>query len=185
NFSVLRRSSTSGNGRNGVSDSMPHCAPTRGTADCSPRGGTTAAHTPDNDMDHPVRDLVVVGASAGGLAALRAVVAQLPAGFPATMAVVLHTGPHATHLPELLMAIGPNPAAVASHGELVRPGRLVTAPPDHHLMISDGVFQTTRSAKEHHTRPAIDPLFRSAALWAGPRVIGVLLSGRNDDGTAG
>src|SRR5207248_2046308 len=65
NFSVLRRSSTSGNGRNGVSDSMPHCAPTRGTADCSPRGGTTAAHTPDNDMDHPVRDLVVVGAWAG------------------------------------------------------------------------------------------------------------------------
>ena len=136
-------------------------------------------------MDSPVRDLVVVGASAGGVAALRLLASQLAPAFPATMAVVLHTGAHPSRLAQLLAASGPNAAGFAQHGDTLRPARIVTAVPDHHLLVRDGIFHLTRGPKERHTRPAIDPLFRSAALWGGPRVIGVLLSGRNDDGTAG
>jgi two-component system chemotaxis response regulator CheB len=131
------------------------------------------------------RDLVVIGASAGGVGALRAIVSQLPPRFPAAVLVVLHTGPYPSRLAQVLDAVGPNPARMAADGDRAKPGLILTAPADHHLLIRDGAVQLTRGAREHHTRPAIDPLFRSAALWGGPRVIGVLLSGRNDDGTAG
>jgi two-component system chemotaxis response regulator CheB len=132
-----------------------------------------------------VRDIVVIGASAGGLAVLRTIASQLPPGFAAAVLIVLHTGAHPSRLPQILAAWGPNPAQFATDGESLEQGRLVVAVPDRHLVVRDGVLRTVRGAKEHHTRPAIDPLFRSAALWAGPRVIGVLLSGRNDDGTSG
>ncbi|WP_157271365.1 chemotaxis protein CheB [Azohydromonas aeria] len=131
------------------------------------------------------RDIVVVGASAGGVRALRELAAALPADFPAALCVVLHVGPFKSSLPELLEAVGPLPAAHAVTGEPLRPGRILVAPPDHHLLLQDGATLLTRGPKEHHTRPAVDPLFRSAALAFGPRVIGVLLTGGLDDGAAG
>lgn len=131
------------------------------------------------------RDIVVVGASAGGVRALRELAARLPPAFPAAVCVVLHVGPYPSTLPQLLSAAGPNPAAHAGHGEPLLPGRVYVAPPDHHLLLQEGTLQLVRGPKEHHTRPAVDPLFRSAALSAGPRVIGVLLTGLLDDGTAG
>lgn len=137
------------------------------------------------DKPEAVRDLVVIGASAGGVSALRTFASQLPAGFPAAVLVVLHTGAHANRLPHILTASGPNPSDFAADGEPLEKGRILVAPPDRHVVVREGMVRLSRSAKEHHTRPAIDPLFRSAALWGGPRTIGVVLSGRNDDGTAG
>ncbi len=132
------------------------------------------------------RDIVVIGASAGGVRALRVVAAALPADFAAAVCVVLHVGAFRSNLPELLEAVGPLPAAHALGGEQLRHGRILIAPPDHHLLLeADASVQLTRGPKEHHTRPAVDPMFRSAALSLGPRVIGVLLTGGLDDGTAG
>jgi two-component system chemotaxis response regulator CheB len=131
------------------------------------------------------RDLVVVGASAGGLAPLRTIASRLPSDFPACVLVVLHTGPHPSRLPQLLDAAGPLEASFATDGAPLRPGTIYVAPPDHHLLVRESLMRVTRGPKEHHTRPAIDPLFRSAALWGGPRVTGVVLSGSNDDGSAG
>lgn len=131
------------------------------------------------------RDLVVIGASAGGVSALCRLASALPAGFPAAVCVVLHVGPNRSSLPELLSAAGPLPASHATSGQLLAPGRIYVAPPDHHLLVQDGWLRLTHGPKEHFTRPAIDPLFRSAALSAGPRVIGVLLTGSMGDGTAG
>src|SRR5438105_5702309 len=132
-----------------------------------------------------LRDVVVVGASAGAVAALTGLAGQLPARFPAALLVVLHTGPHPSRLAGILDRSGRNPAVPAIDGEPLRSGHIHVAVPDHHLLVRDGLIRLTRGAKEHHTRPAIDPLFRTAALWAGPRVIGVVLSGCNDDGSAG
>jgi two-component system, chemotaxis family, protein-glutamate methylesterase/glutaminase len=131
------------------------------------------------------RDIIVVGASAGGVEAFRRLAADLPAEFPAAVLAVLHIGSHHSILPDLLAAAGPNTSAHARDGERLRHGHIAVAPPDHHLLISDGAVRLTRGPKEHHTRPAIDCLFRSAALGHGPRVIGVVLTGRLDDGTAG
>ncbi|HEX6704583.1 MAG TPA: chemotaxis protein CheB [Albitalea sp.] len=138
-----------------------------------------------DDPSLPLRDVVVIGASAGGVAALRSIASALPAQFPAAVLMVLHTGAYPSRLPQILAAVGPNPADFAVDGESLRPGRIVVAPPDRHLLIQDGTVAVTHGPKEHHSRPAIDPLFRSAALWGGPRIVGVVLSGRNDDGTAG
>src|SRR5258706_6756657 len=118
--------------------------------------------------DIALRDLVVIGASAGGVSALRTIASRLPARFPAAVLVVLHTGPHPSRLPHLLGAVGPNEARLAVDGDLLQPGCIVAAVPDHHLIVRDGAIVLTRGAREHHTRPAIDPLFRSAALGGGP-----------------
>lgn len=131
------------------------------------------------------RDIVVVGASAGGVQALRVLAASLPADFAAAVCVVLHVGAFKSNLPELLEAVGPLSAVHAATGDVLKPGRILVAPPDHHLLLEDGAVLLTRGPKEHHTRPAVDPLFRSAALSFGPRVIGVLLTGGLDDGSAG
>jgi two-component system, chemotaxis family, protein-glutamate methylesterase/glutaminase len=132
------------------------------------------------------RSIVVVGASAGGVLALRQLAAQLPSAFPASICVVLHVGSYASSLPALLSRAGPNPAEHAQPGQRLQRGHIYVAPPDRHLLLQQGdVIQLTRGPREHHTRPAIDPLFRSAALSAGPRAVGVLLTGRLDDGVAG
>jgi two-component system chemotaxis response regulator CheB len=131
------------------------------------------------------RDIVVIGTSAGGVHALRMLAAALPADFAASVCVVQHIGAHHSVLPALLEAVGPLPAAHPVMGEKLRPGRILLAPPDHHLMLQGDTVLLTRGPKEHHARPAVDPLFRSAALSFGPRVIGVLLTGALDDGSAG
>jgi two-component system chemotaxis response regulator CheB len=131
-------------------------------------------------------DIVVIGASAGGIPALSALVGGLPAGFPAAILVVVHIPPYAeSHLPEILSRAGPLPAAHARDGEPIQAGRISVAPPDRHLLVRPGEIALSRGPRENHSRPAIDPLFRSAARAYGPRVVGVILSGALDDGSLG
>jgi two-component system, chemotaxis family, protein-glutamate methylesterase/glutaminase len=129
--------------------------------------------------------IIVIGASSGGVSALQALAAQLPASFPAPILAVQHIGSHRSLLPSLLRRRGPLPAAHGEHGEPIVAGRIYVAPSDHHMLVEDHTIRLARGPKEHHARPAIDPLFRSAALAHGPSVIGVVLTGYLDDGTAG
>jgi len=138
-----------------------------------------------SDVPNDRRNIVVIGASAGGVGALQRLAADLPPLFPAVVLIVLHVGANRSLLPRLLAAAGPNPPVHAQDGEKLRMGHLTVAPPDHHLLVDDGSLRLTRGPKENFARPAIDPLFRSAALAYGPRVIGVVLTGSLDDGTAG
>jgi two-component system chemotaxis response regulator CheB len=131
-------------------------------------------------------DLIVIGGSAGSVDALEKIVSGLPAGLPAAICIVVHTTPYAPHrLPEVLRRCGPLPVHSATQGALLEQGAIFVAPPDEHLIINDGRLRLTHGPKENRTRPAIDPLFRSAALQYGPRVLGVVLSGALDDATAG
>lgn len=129
--------------------------------------------------------IIAIGASAGGFSVLRQIARGIAEFFPAPIVIVLHIGAHRSHLPALLNNVGPNRATFAETGMVPEAGRIYVAPSDQHLLIEQGVFRLFRGAKEHHTRPAIDPLFRSLALELGPRVVGVILSGMLDDGAAG
>lgn len=132
------------------------------------------------------KDIIVVGASAGGIEALRVLVGALPEDLAASVFVVLHTSPESPGmLAGILDRFGSLSAVTAKDGERIRPGTIYVAPPDRHLLIEPGVVRTTRGPKENRFRPAVDPLFRSAAQTYGPRVIGVILTGYLDDGTAG
>lgn len=134
----------------------------------------------------PGRDIVVVGTSAGGVEALRVLVGGLPADFPGSVFIVMHTAPDSPGvLAQILDRAGPLPAAAASNRERVQPGRVYVAPPDMHLLLEPGQMRLTRGPKENRFRPAVDPLFRSAAAVYGPRVVGVILTGGLDDGTSG
>jgi two-component system, chemotaxis family, protein-glutamate methylesterase/glutaminase len=129
--------------------------------------------------------IVVIGASRGGVAATRRLAARLPAEFAAPILLVLHIGDNRSILPDLLSRAGPLPARHATDGERLEHGVILVAPPDHHLLIDDHSARVIKGPKEHHARPAIDPLFLSAALTHGPGAIGVLLTGSNNDGTFG
>ncbi len=132
------------------------------------------------------RDIVVIGASAGGTEALTELVHGLPADFPAAIFVVVHFPASASSvLPRILSRAGSLPAVHPDDGDAFRPGRIYVARPDCHLMVRDGRLSVRKGPRENNSRPAIDPLFRSAARTAGQRVIGVVLSGNLDDGTAG
>jgi two-component system, chemotaxis family, protein-glutamate methylesterase/glutaminase len=132
------------------------------------------------------KHIVVVGASAGGIEALRELVAGLPEDFPAPICVVLHTSPQAPGvLDSILSRAGKLPARNARDRERLQPRRIYVAPPDCHLLVEPGIVRVTKGPRENRFRPAIDPLFRSAAQVYGPAAIGVVLTGNLDDGTAG
>jgi two-component system, chemotaxis family, protein-glutamate methylesterase/glutaminase len=132
------------------------------------------------------RELVVIGASAGGVDALQELVSGLPPEFPAAIAIVLHISAESMSvLPQILSRRGPLPAEFARDGDELLRGQIYVAPADHHMLVHDGHIRLTRGPRENGHRPAIDPFFRSAARAAGPRCIGVILSGLLDDGAAG
>lgn len=132
------------------------------------------------------RDLIAVGASAGGVEPLRALAAGLPADYPGAVLVVLHVPRDApSALPGILTRSGPLPAATARDGEPVRAGHIYVAPGDHHLLLLDGHLRLGRGPAENGHRPAVDALFRSVARAAGRRAVGVVLSGSRDDGAVG
>ncbi len=135
----------------------------------------------------PNKDIVVIGASSGGIEALQALVGALPANFPGSIFVVVHIGPYGLNtLDRMLEKAGKLPASNARDWEEFKRGHIYVAPADHHLILEPtGHTRLTRGPKENRTRPAVDPLFRSAAAAFGPRAVGVVLSGFLDDGTAG
>lgn len=134
----------------------------------------------------PGHDIIVIGASTGGIEALATVVGNLSEDLPAALFVVVHIPAQATSaLPAILGRSGPLPAGHAIDGERIESGRIYVAPPDFHLLVEQGYVRVLRGPKENRCRPAIDPLFRSAARAYGPRVIGVVLTGALNDGTAG
>jgi two-component system chemotaxis response regulator CheB len=134
----------------------------------------------------PAADIIVIGASAGGVEALQRVISGLRPDIPAALFVVLHISPWSiSRLPEILMRSGPLPASHPSNGTPIQTGHIYVAPPDQHLLLNDGHVQLGAGPKENRHRPAVNVLFRSAALAYGPRVIGLILTGALDDGTSG
>lgn len=136
----------------------------------------------------PVKEqkIIVIGASAGGFEAIKTIVKSLPAHFDASVFIVWHMAPDIRGvLPQVLNRLNTIYAAHAYDKEEIKPNRIYIAPPDHHLLVEKGRVRITRGPKENRFRPAIDPLFRSAAYVYGTRVIGIILSGALDDGTAG
>src|SRR2546423_1661643 len=130
--------------------------------------------------------LLLGDGSAGSIDALEAVVAGFPPDLPAAVFVVVHTAPYVpSRLADVLRRAGPLDAVAAANGAPLELGKIVVAPPDEHLLIEPGRVRLAHGPKENRARPAIDPLFRSAALHYGPRVLGVILSGALDDGTPG
>ncbi|MDQ3248722.1 MAG: chemotaxis protein CheB [Chloroflexota bacterium] len=131
-------------------------------------------------------DIIVIGTSAGGIEALSTLVAGLPVDLPAALFVVLHTPTHSLRvLAKILMRHGRLPAKEAEDGELIRHGQIYIAPPDYHLLLKPDTVRVMQGPRENLWRPAIDPLFRSAAVAHGAHTVGVILSGMMDDGVAG
>ena len=136
------------------------------------------------DQGHKI---IVIGTSAGGLGVLDELIGQLPAGLPAAIFIVQHMAPENSG-EGLVHVLGRHKAfrcGLATHGEVFEKGRIYIAPPDCHLLVKERSVLVTKGARENRYRPGIDPLFRSAAVSHGPRVIGVVLTGMLDDGTAG
>jgi len=132
------------------------------------------------------RNIVVLGASAGGIEALQSIVRDLPADLDASVFVTVHFPEGSTSmLPQILSRAGGLPAVHATNGERIVPRRIYVAPSDYHLLMEGHTVRLSRGPRENGYRPAIDPMFRSAALAFGARVIGVVLSGNLDDGTSG
>jgi two-component system chemotaxis response regulator CheB len=151
-------------------------------------GTVTALHgrDPSSERSFVHRDIVVIGASAGGVEALSGLFRGLPAGFPASFFVVLHLLPSGrTMLPAILARAGQMPASGAQDGDRFVPGHVYVAPPDRHMILEQRCIRTTRGPRENGYRPAVDQLFRSAAREYGPRVIAIVLSGSLHDGTEG
>lgn len=117
---------------------------------------------------------------------MRALLGGLPAGFPGSLFIVLHTSSESPGvLADILDHSCPMKVRYAEDGERIAAGRVYVAPPDRHMILEPGIVRVTRGPKENRFRPAVDPLFRSAAQVYGPRVTGVVLTGGLDDGTSG
>jgi two-component system chemotaxis response regulator CheB len=129
-------------------------------------------------------DIIVIGASEGGLEPLKRLIGGLPANLPASVFIVLHVGA-SSHLADILDRAGPLRVKQAQSGEPIKLCRVYVAAPGAHLLVHDSHIMLRRGPRENFARPAIDPLFRSAAATFGSRVIGVVLSGGLNDGTAG
>lgn len=129
--------------------------------------------------------MIVIGASAGGIEALQHLLSHLPADLRASILIVVHTAAQDGHLAEVLDRSAHMPALKAEQGMQIESGRIYVAPPDHHLTVLDSVALLSRGPKVNRHRPAIDPLFESAARAYRGRLIGLVLSGYMDDGTAG
>jgi two-component system, chemotaxis family, protein-glutamate methylesterase/glutaminase len=131
-------------------------------------------------------DVVVVGASAGGVQPLQQLAADLDPNLPAAVFVVLHiAADKPSALADVLNRAGPLPAKFPEDGDAIEPGHISVAPPNRHLMLEPGRIRVVHGPRENRHRPSVDVLFRSAARAYGPRVVGVVLSGALDDGTAG
>jgi two-component system, chemotaxis family, protein-glutamate methylesterase/glutaminase len=134
----------------------------------------------------PRRDIIVVGASAGGVEALQVLVAGLPSTLPAAVFVVVHLAPRSrSFLPQILTRSGPLIAIHPENGTPIESGRIYVAPPDHHLILERDHVHLGMGPQENRHRPCINVMFRSAAVAYGPSVAGVVLTGQLDDGTAG
>src|SRR4051794_24790246 len=133
----------------------------------------------------PTSDIIVIGASAGGVEALSTLVAELPRSLRAAVFVVLHVSRGRSVLPEILTRAGRLPALHPADRDRIEYGRIYVAPPDHHMTLEQDTIRIVHGPSENGYRPAVDPLFRSAARVYGPRVVGVILTGALDDGTAG
>jgi two-component system, chemotaxis family, protein-glutamate methylesterase/glutaminase len=132
------------------------------------------------------RVVIALGASAGGLQAVLRIVSELPKNLPAAIAAVIHRSPtQVSHLAQVLGRRSSLPVTEALDGAPVERGRIYLAPPDLHLVLENDRFRLHRTPKVNFTRPAVDPLFRSAATAYGRHVVGVLLSGGGDDGVSG
>jgi two-component system chemotaxis response regulator CheB len=141
---------------------------------------------PSGGKTVPGHDVVAIGASAGGIEALRCIVHGLPSNFPAAVFVVVHVSPDSGGaLGRILSRSGSLPATLAHDGESIQNGRIYVAPPDAHLILRPGYLRLSHAPREHGFRPAVDPLFRSAAEAYGSRVVGVILSGGDADGVYG
>jgi two-component system chemotaxis response regulator CheB len=132
------------------------------------------------------RDLIAIGTSAGGFDALLRLARMLPSNLPATVLVTIHLSPHfKSELDQILARVGPLPARFVREGEKYKKGHIYIAPPDRHLLVDGDQLWLGSGARENNTRPAIDPMLRSAALCCGARSIGVVLTGTQGDGAAG
>lgn len=135
-------------------------------------------------LSHSGHDIVVIGGSAGGVEAARRVVCELPPDLPAAVFIVVHIG-EGSQLAGVIDRAGPLPACQPAGGEPIETGRIYVAGPGAHLLLHDGHVLVRRGPRENLSRPAIDPLFRSAAASHGGRVVGVVLTGLLDDGASG
>lgn len=137
-------------------------------------------------MEKENKDIIVIGASAGGVSVLQDLVKSLPEGFPASIFIVMHTPPYSpSKLPVILSRAGQLEAVHPEINETIKPGKIYVAPPDHHMLLEEGRVVVRKGPKENRFRPSIDALFRSAAYVYGSRVIGIVLTGALDDGTSG
>lgn len=132
------------------------------------------------------RDIVVVGASAGGIEALEKLLSNIPADFPGTVFIVLHVAAQGTNmLASILDRPSRLPVSTARDTSAFESGHVYVAPADYHLLVENGHVNVVKGPRENRSRPAIDPLFRSAALAFGTRVVGIVLTGLLNDGTSG
>lgn len=132
------------------------------------------------------RDIIVIGGSAGSSAPLRIILAALPPNLRAAVIVAVHVPANSTGILRLVASASNNlPVKNAEDGDTIRPGQVYLAPPNHHLLVMKDRLALGNGPRENLARPSIDSLFRSAALSHGPRTIGVLLSGKMNDGASG